>query len=171
MLEGRGLSSNAYFFDSPKGVLCIDAGADAQAFAKAGGADKVLLTHGHADHWLAAARQELCLHAADVKHFTEINSFFGSLQKPKLEKLPKKIEWGSFSFKVVETPGHTPGSVCFFEEKRKWLFSGDMLFAGGGCGRTDLPCGDYGAMQESLAKLEALDYELLLPGHGSVERH
>ena len=52
--------------------------------------------------------------------------------------------------RVMETPGHTPGSVCLIAGDT--MFSGDTLFAGS-CGRTDLPCGDAREMRDSLRKL------------------
>lgn len=69
-------------------------------------------------------------------------------------------------FRVLETPGHTPGSVCLMTGAH--LFSGDTLFAGS-CGRTDLPGGDSRAMRDSLRKLATLegDYNVY-PGHGSA---
>ena len=65
---------------------------------------------------------------------------------------------------VLETPGHTPGSVCLVMEQH--LFSGDTLFAGS-CGRTDLPGGNARAMRDSLARLASLkeNYQVH-PGHG-----
>ncbi|MDR1352176.1 MAG: MBL fold metallo-hydrolase [Treponema sp.] len=68
-------------------------------------------------------------------------------------------------FTVLHTPGHTPGSVCFFMEQEKLLFSGDTLFQGGE-GRTDLPGGDYQAIVKSLKRLLALDGGIaVFPGH------
>ncbi len=69
-------------------------------------------------------------------------------------------------FRVLETPGHTPGSVCLITGGN--LFSGDTLFAGS-CGRTDLPGGDSRAMRDSLRRLAALKENYnVYPGHGSV---
>jgi glyoxylase-like metal-dependent hydrolase (beta-lactamase superfamily II) len=71
-------------------------------------------------------------------------------------------------FTVLHTPGHTPGSVCFFLEQDKLLFSGDTLFADGE-GRTDLPGGDYPAIVKSLKRLLALDGGIaVFPGHGDT---
>jgi glyoxylase-like metal-dependent hydrolase (beta-lactamase superfamily II) len=68
-------------------------------------------------------------------------------------------------FTVLHTPGHTPGSVCFFWEQKKQLFSGDTLFQGGE-GRTDLPGGDYAAIVKSLKRLTAMDSSIaVFPGH------
>ena len=69
-------------------------------------------------------------------------------------------------FRVLETPGHTPGSVCLLTGRH--LFSGDTLFAGS-CGRTDLPGGDSRAMRDSLRRLAALNENYnVYPGHGSA---
>ena len=67
-------------------------------------------------------------------------------------------------FRVLHTPGHTPGSVCLLCEES--IFSGDTLFWGS-CGRTDLPGGDWAAIQKSLKRLADLpgDYDVY-PGHG-----
>ena len=70
---------------------------------------------------------------------------------------------GALTFKVLETPGHSPGSVSFLCGEA--LFTGDTLFMGS-CGRTDLPGGDMRTLLASLRKLAMLpgDYEVY-PGH------
>ncbi|MBP5486276.1 MAG: MBL fold metallo-hydrolase [Bacteroidales bacterium] len=65
-------------------------------------------------------------------------------------------------FKVIATPGHTPGGVCFYSEENKILFSGDTLFAGS-IGRADLDGGDYD--KEIVGIMEKL---MLLPGDVEV---
>lgn len=69
------------------------------------------------------------------------------------------------AFQVLETPGHSPGSLSLYWPKRKALFTGDVVFAGG-VGRTDFPEGDDQALSKSLGKLAGLEVDLLLPGHG-----
>ena len=73
-------------------------------------------------------------------------------------------DFPAFGFEVLETPGHTPGSVCV--KTGTLLLSGDTLFAGS-CGRTDFPGGSMADMRRSLASLAKLPPETeVVPGHG-----
>ena len=80
------------------------------------------------------------------------------------------IEVGSLRFRVIETPGHSKGGLCFFAPAERVLFSGDTLFAGA-IGRTDHPGGDYDLLMKSIfEKLLPLDDSKapvkVIPGHG-----
>ena len=79
------------------------------------------------------------------------------------------LDFGDMHFKVISTPGHAPGSVCYLEESEKVLFTGDTLFRGT-IGRTDLPLADYDKLIVSIMdKLMGLDGDIrILPGHGGV---
>jgi glyoxylase-like metal-dependent hydrolase (beta-lactamase superfamily II) len=75
------------------------------------------------------------------------------------------VEAGGVRIELIHTPGHTPGSQCFFVDGR-YLVSGDTLFLDG-CGRTDLPGGDPAQLYESLTQKLAKvpDDAILFPGH------
>jgi hydroxyacylglutathione hydrolase len=70
---------------------------------------------------------------------------------------------------VIHTPGHTQGSVCFFDRAQKMLFSGDLLFKGS-VGRWDLPSGNKEQLLNSINAVKRLDFEMLFPGHGLILR-
>jgi glyoxylase-like metal-dependent hydrolase (beta-lactamase superfamily II) len=78
--------------------------------------------------------------------------------------------------RVLHTPGHTPGGLCFYHEKGQFIFTGDTLFAGS-IGRTDLDGGSYSDIIASCKRLLTLEDEVqVLPGHGpsstiANERH
>jgi glyoxylase-like metal-dependent hydrolase (beta-lactamase superfamily II) len=76
-----------------------------------------------------------------------------------------RVEVGGIGIELIHTPGHTPGSQCFFVDGR-YLVSGDTLFLEG-CGRTDLPGGDPAQLYESLTQKLAKvpDDAVLFPGH------
>ncbi len=156
------LSCNAYWLDG----LAIDCGPLTRFPREP---ELILLTHGHYDH-CGGVRSKALLHEADwdVKW---LNQQFLDFERPlEIERLKqKRIEQGDLVLKVIETPGHTPGSVCFFDEEKRVLFSGDTLFADG-FGRTDLNGGDPEKMAESLELVESLNWETLCPGHGPTTR-
>jgi glyoxylase-like metal-dependent hydrolase (beta-lactamase superfamily II) len=73
---------------------------------------------------------------------------------------------GFGGLKVIQTPGHTPGSVCLYFEKEEVLFTGDTLFADG-VGRTDFSYGSEKDLLASLEKLSKLPPKIkIYPGHG-----
>jgi Zn-dependent hydrolases, including glyoxylases len=87
-------------------------------------------------------------------------------QADKFVSEEQTISFGSHKLKVIATPGHSPGSVCFYEEDEKILFSGDTLFRMS-VGRTDLQGGNYIHLMNSLRKLSSLpDNVTIMPGHG-----
>jgi len=75
------------------------------------------------------------------------------------------FSFGEFEFKIFHTPGHSPGSMCLYEEKYKILFTGDTVFTNGSFGRVDFPLGNKNDLINSLKKLSELEVEMLLPGH------
>lgn len=142
----------------------------------------IVNTHGHADHIAGNERLKkqtgaaLWIHAADRNMLTNpaanLSMAMGRLLvSPPADALlasETKLTLGPAVFEVLETPGHTPGSVCLLVGDA--LFSGDTLFAGT-VGRTDLPGGDFDKMQGSLKVLKGLPSDLqVFPGHGEVTR-
>ena len=77
-----------------------------------------------------------------------------------------EISVGGLTFRVLSTPGHTPGSICLYCESEGVLFTGDTLFVCG-YGRTDFKYGSTSELIESLRRLGSLDGDTVFyPGHG-----
>lgn len=144
----------------------------------------VLLTHAHFDHIGAvdAVRDNWSIPAYihhNEKDWLNDPDKNGSSFFPMIERDIRtrdadhiiegegKLHIGGFSFEIFETPGHSPGSVSFYDQKNSIVFSGDALFAGS-IGRTDLPGGDQDELIDSIeAKLLTLPEETVVaPGHG-----
>ena len=145
--------------------------------------EKILLTHGHFDHFFAvsALRERygcpVLMHPADAPLLRQMHSWAASIGQPGPdvdfpfsalhdgERIPVG---GSGRLEVIATPGHSPGSVCFYDAAEGVLLSGDTLF-NGTIGRSDLPGGDYDALIRSVTeRLMGLPGETtVLPGHGS----
>ncbi len=144
--------------------------------------DLVLHTHGHADHFgsdFIFKKAEKAMHSFDAQYVSIKDSAFTGSAAFRQDYFPEIssnfhegeiIELKPFSLEVIFTPGHTAGSVCFYDGKSSLLFSGDTLFREG-YGRTDLPSGNPEEMKESLQKISKLKFDMLLPGHGLVLKH
>lgn len=72
---------------------------------------------------------------------------------------------GSFSFRILYTPGHSKGSICLYEPNKKILIAGDVVFPNGSFGRYDFPGCSLSDLKKSIAKLAELDVEYLCAGH------
>ena len=182
-----GMGANTYLLEQEGVCLIVDPGdANSPALARAkeiGNVAWILLTHGHFDHILGAAafRREtgapLVIHALDAPMLTDpvrsLHAWMGEglgAQEPvdadRLVGDGAELPFGDTGIRVLHTPGHSPGSVCY--AVGDLLFSGDTLFCGSmGC--VDFPGGDAGQMTESLRRLAALEGErTVLPGHGEA---
>lgn len=140
-----------------------------------------LNTHCHIDHVLGnnfiAQTYKIFpeYHENSVPFFhtvREIGSSFGytisQVPEPKrfLED-NETIQWGNSTLKVLYTPGHAAGSVCFYNQDQHFVITGDVLFKDT-IGRTDLPSGDFNQLMTSIkTKLFTLPQETIVyPGHG-----
>lgn len=159
--------------------IIIDPGDDAERlldeFNKTGShLNFIILTHGHADH-TAAVAEFRSKYAVDVymskkdSELIEKEEYMFGQKNENANKFIKDgdvLKFGSKNVKCIETPGHTPGGMCYLIENS--LFSGDTLF-NNSVGRTDFPGGDYAAIISSIKnKLMKLDDNIkVYPGHGS----
>lgn len=168
------LQTNCYLVADESGVCAvIDPGDDPEkilAYAREHGLRicAVLLTHGHFDHVggvRAIAQATACpvwMHEKDLTLRTAMT--VAAPYYTDFYAEGDEVAVGSLRFLVMETPGHTPGSVCLLCENT--LFTGDTLFAGS-CGRTDLG-GNAQDMRRSLARLAAIrENYTVCPGHGA----
>jgi glyoxylase-like metal-dependent hydrolase (beta-lactamase superfamily II) len=184
-------SENTYLvYDDDKNCLIIDPGCmdateqDAMSgFIESNGLNPVMLlnTHCHLDHifgnqWVFKSYGlELHLHPLDepvLDHAPASGLMFGlpieTYTGPRSWlKEGEEIALGEYRFQIMHLPGHSPGSVGFYESTQKFLISGDVLFQGS-IGRTDLPGGNHATLLNSIReKLFVLpDDVTVYSGHG-----
>lgn len=171
-LGSYGTNCYIVWDENTKNAAVIDPGDEApsvlQTLQKEGlHLQMILLTHAHFDHMgavdaiQAATGCKVYLHKADLTLPPEMT---GTTPHPTdFYDEGDTVTLDSIVFRVLHTPGHTPGSVCLIADDV--MFSGDTLFAGS-CGRTDFPGSSWMQMESSLRKLHDLsgDYTVL-PGH------
>ena len=182
IVPGGPLDVNTYVVGVADGDTClvIDPGAEPEKVAAAVGDRKVsavLLTHGHFDHMLFAGHwlnlgAKLYVHELDAPALRSPSLNLSQVVNQQLV-LPAAdvmlhegdvVQEAGVELRVLHTPGHTPGGVCY--QSGKTLFSGDTLFYGS-YGRLDLPGGDPQEMIASLTRLINLDGDTVAyPGHG-----
>ncbi len=139
----------------------------------------ILLTHGHFDHIFGCKslkeiypEAEICIHSDDeiCLNNNEMNLAGDFELTPGVEadivlSNGDVLKFADTTYKVLNTPGHSPGSVCYVDDENKVIFSGDTLF----CltvGRTDFIRGSFDDMMESVKKLAEFDDEYTVyPGH------
>lgn len=184
-IAGIGHSSNIYVIDdeivvdSGTGEFFTDIKSYIQKNHDTSRMKMIINTHCHYDHsggdkklrdWLNAS---ISIHEKDKRALETGRGIAANLFNivPKIVTVDKalrngmKIKTKNYSFEVIHTPGHTPGSICLYEREHKILISGDTLFENG-VGRFDLPGGDGAELKKSLEKLSSLPITYLLPGHG-----
>jgi len=181
-----GIFDTNCFFIEEHGIL-IDAPQEAADWLEAEGlkVSLLLLTHGHIDHVIDAARIKcdhgckVGYHRDSVQMLTEPGFFknFGFAFEVEpvgadllIEETASQI-LNDVEFQVLLVPGHCPGSLCFFDKRERILFGGDVLFAGA-IGRWDLPGGDYDLLISGIKNkvLPLGDDVTILPGHGPATK-
>ncbi|MBS4173531.1 MBL fold metallo-hydrolase [Bacillus sp. FJAT-49736] len=185
------LQTNCYvLYNQEKDCIIFDPGAEGDKLIATLENEKlhplaILLTHAHFDHIGAVDEVKkhfdipVYIHEEEASWLTD-PSLNGSqlflngraiVASPAdhLIKAEGTLAIGGFTFNILETPGHSPGSISFYVKELKTIFAGDTLFQGS-IGRTDLPWGNHEQLMESIReKLLTLPRETaVLPGHGSI---
>jgi hydroxyacylglutathione hydrolase len=152
--------------EESKEAAIIDAGWEAEKLVETAKNLKIkyiLLTHTHYDHinslpkLFELTKAKIIVHEDDAKDVENLGIPYETV------KDKDEFNIGKLKVKVLHTPGHTPGSVCYLVEGK--LFTGDMLFVGA-IGRVDLPGGNIEDMYNSLQKLKELDDKIeVCSGH------
>lgn len=196
IIRGEGLNANIFILksDNEKKILVIDLGLDGHQtnFALKRTLEKitkkmndfqieVFLTHCHIDHILGSdnlagfAKVQYSASPQTAKHINEkdavtlLSMYGGGEINYTVERIyndKEKISFVGADLEVMHSPGHTDGCAVIYDKISKSLFAGDVVFAGAGCGRIDLPTGKRTALIASLSKLAELELEHLYSGHG-----
>lgn len=143
----------------------------------------IVSTHGHFDHNLVVLTLQLAykipffLNQKDefllktmresAIHFLETDP--GPCPKPNgYVKNQDLIKIGKTKLQIIETPGHTPGSICIYSKENNLVFTGDTIFAQGHVGRTDLSYSSREDLKLSLQEILCLpENTIIYPGHGN----
>ena len=191
MLASSGIDSNSYLIYDDEKTACavVDPSGDfyamQDALSELGLLSKVvtvLLTHGHFDH--IGAVDAVCekygipvyIHEADAPKLTDMEANTGKgfgypvtvKTIPRLLHDDEELNLAGIGLKVLHTPGHSKGSVCYLLEDGQGILTGDTLFKGG-YGRYDFADGDFHELKESLRTLFHLTPQMTAwPGHGEA---
>lgn len=187
VFDGGAKTPGGYVDDGQlKEAVIIDPAADAACIEAMIARYKlkpvaVLLTHGHFDHLSAAdavrKRYGIKVYAGNEER-PVMNSSSYNLSLPftgegmtfeadEYFKPGKELDFAGFRIGTIPVPGHTIGSVCYYFEEQKVLFSGDTLFAGS-VGRSDFPTGNAGQLIRTIKSglMSLPDDVKVYPGHG-----
>lgn len=131
--------------------------------------EAVLLTHTHHDHIghveMLSREFDPVFYCFDSSRMPEVGSEIRELEDGE------QFEAAGREFEAIHTPGHIDDHLCYWMPAESALFSGDLVFADGEFGRTDLEEGDRELLIESIEKvIERTDPETIYPGHGRAVR-
>ena len=184
-VSGAAFDGNVYLVMDKKPIL-VDAGMMAgptlkniKKYIDPARIEMIVLTHCHHDHSGAApALKEatgarLLLSEKEVgavgDELASVSYLFGQqaavYEVDETLKEGMVLDIGDWKLEVLETPGHSQGSLCLYERQEKVLFSGDTVFPDGNIGRTDMYGGSTPELVESITRLTGLDVNTMYPGH------
>lgn len=190
-LRGKNRGSHSYVIRGTRGNMLIDSGLDSNypllkeslhnIGMKVRDIDVVVNTHEHFDHIganryfqehavIAAHRFAATKMAYDDRYVTLYSSGDSnniSLHVHLWLESRSRIDLGNFALDIIHTPGHTSGSICVYEPDKKFMFTGDTLFAGGLI-PVIAESGSIGDYINSLKSLQTRKVSVIYPGHGEV---
>lgn len=187
-VSGAAYDGNVYLVLDERPML-VDAGMMAEPtlknirkFIDPKKIETIVLTHCHHDHSGGAPKlkeatgAKLLLSEKEVgcigDDLTTVSYLFGE-EAPGYEvdgtlREGMVLDSGEWKLEVLETPGHSEGSICLYERKEKVLFSGDTVFPDGNIGRTDMYGGNTSQLVRSVERLTGLDVKTMYPGHMEI---
>lgn len=187
-VSGAAFDGNVYLIMDERPIL-VDAGMMAgptlkniKKFIDPARIELIVLTHCHHDHSGAAPAlkeatgAKLLLSEKEAgcvgDDLATVAYLFGE-QAPEYRvdeslKEGMVLDIGKWKLEVIETPGHSLGSLCLYERSEKVLFSGDTVFPDGNIGRTDMMGGNTSELVRSIERLTKLDVETMYPGHMEI---
>ena len=162
----QSFTSNVFLVEGDRTVL-VDPGANFDVVSRLEARntvlDAVVLTHTHPDH---------VENTAEVANAFDVDVWGYDPDHPAIDfgiVDGDTIRIGDETFEALHTPGHKDDHICLYGDESKRLFAGDLVFAGGGFGRTDLEDGDRPTLVKSIQRvLDVVDEDLaeLHCGHG-----
>jgi len=182
------IQANCYIISENEKALIIDPGAEAEKIIKHLSEQDltpaaILLTHGHFDH-IAAVNEvtkkydlPVYAHSLEKEYFFNPKFNFSDRHGGDIVlseafdyhwlECGDMLELIGLTFKIIHVPGHSLGSICFYDEERKVIFTGDTLFRGS-IGRTDFLNGNMEQLHAMISKkiLTLPEDTVVYPGHG-----
>ncbi|MCD6477847.1 MAG: MBL fold metallo-hydrolase [Candidatus Aenigmarchaeota archaeon] len=188
LLDGAEFDSNMFCIDNE---LLVDCGSgffieETLAQMEEYGIDPkkikmIVITHAHFDHcggakeWKKITGAKVFVHENDLNALEtgngvmaeEYDAEYEGVKADGILREGEEIKTKNYTFNVIHTPGHTPGGICLWDEKKRVLISDDILTPDG-VGRSDHPGANEKELLNSLRKIKKLgDIQILLPGHGA----
>lgn len=184
------LETNCYLVGDDKEFFLVDPGSEPEKIMSKVKSQKskvkaIICTHGHYDHIGAVAELKrkfkvpVYMHEQEKLVLKAMYGFYG-VEQFKIDRWLRDgdiinfkeegegvgVDVGEVKLTVMHTPGHSPGSICLYNDE--FVITGDTVFADGYLGRTDLPSGSQEEIEKSAKKVFSLPEKLVVyPGHGS----